>query len=112
MLVPNTTTQEHGVLAMMTMPRCAPKTRDSTRRRCTAGTVKDTSTNGPVFAATPKGDGPRPQDRRGGAYKRGAVHVGAKIENSCPGIVAHASAGLGKALAMRQQPLTYLQTTL
>ena len=28
--------------------------------------VKDTSTNGPVFAATPKGDGPRPQDRRGG----------------------------------------------
>ena len=30
--------------------------------------VKDTSTNGPVFTATPKGDGPRPQDRRGGVY--------------------------------------------
>ena len=28
------------------------------QRRCR----KDTSTNGPIFAATPEGDGPRPQD--------------------------------------------------
>jgi hypothetical protein len=35
--------------------------------------VKDTSTNGPVFAATPKGDGPRPQDWRGGMYARKSV---------------------------------------
>ena len=34
--------------------------------------VKDTSTDGPVFAATPKGDGPRPQDWRGGVRVRGA----------------------------------------
>jgi len=61
MLVPNTNTRA----------RCtgddesAPKTRDSTRlRRCTSRLeVKDTSTNGSVFAATPKGDGPRPQEQ-------------------------------------------------
>ena len=34
--------------------------------------VKDTSTDGPGFAATPKGDGPRPQDWRGGVRVRGA----------------------------------------
>ena len=42
------------------------------RRRCTASSVKDTSTDGPGFAATPKGDGPRPQDWRGGVRVRGA----------------------------------------
>ena len=52
--------------------------------------VEDTSTDGPGFAATPKGDGPRPQDRRGGVRTRGAaVHVGAKIENSCPSSYFH-----------------------
>ena len=34
--------------------------------------VEDTSTDGPVVAATPGGDGPRPQDRRGGVRIRGA----------------------------------------
>ena len=37
--------------------------------------VKDTSTDGPVFAATPKGDGPRPQDWRGGVRVRGAPFI-------------------------------------
>jgi hypothetical protein len=41
----------------------------------------------PEFAATPGGDGPRPQETgaAGCAYKSGAVHVGAKIENACKG---------------------------
>ena len=46
--------------------------------------VKDTSTDGPVFAATPPrvtARGPKTGAARC-AYKRGAVHVGAKIENS------------------------------
>ena len=66
--------------------------------------VKDTSTNGPVFAATPKGDGPRPQDRRGGVRTRGAPFTSAQRSRILAQVVAHASAGLGKALAMRQQP--------
>ena len=39
--------------------------------------VEDTSTDGPGFAATPKGDGPRPQDRRGGVltYLLGLLFV-------------------------------------
>ena len=40
--------------------------------------VKDTSTDWPVFAATPKGDGPRPQDRRGGVRTRGAPFTSAQ----------------------------------
>ena len=40
--------------------------------------VKDTSTDGPVFAATPKGDGPRPQDWRGGVRVRGAPFMSAQ----------------------------------
>jgi hypothetical protein len=40
--------------------------------------VKDTSTDGPVFAATPKGGGPRPQDRRGGVRVRGAPFMSAQ----------------------------------
>ena len=48
--------------------------------------VEDTSTDGPVFAATPEGDGARPQDRRGGVRVRGArrVHVSAMVENILP----------------------------
>ena len=37
--------------------------------------VKDTSTDGPGFAATPKGDGPRPKDWRGGVRVRGAPYL-------------------------------------
>ena len=66
--------------------------------------VKDTSTDGPVFAATPKGDGPRPQDRRGGVRTRGAPFTSAQRSRILAQVVAHTSAGLGKALAMRQQP--------
>ena len=40
--------------------------------------VKDTSTDGPVVAATPKGDGPRPQDWRGGVRVRGAPFMSAQ----------------------------------
>ena len=62
MLVPNTNTQKHGVLAMMKAP-LRPGTRPVSAAQLA---VEDTSTNGPVFAATPKGDGPRPRDWRGG----------------------------------------------
>ena len=41
--------------------------------------VKDTSTDGPGFAATPKGDGPRPQDWRGGVRVRGAPSTSAQL---------------------------------
>ena len=58
MLVPNTPTQEHGVLAMMNAPL-----RPGTRPVGAAQLAVKDSSNGPVFAATPKGDGPRPQDR-------------------------------------------------
>ena len=40
--------------------------------------VKVTSTDGPGFAATPKGDGPRPQDWRGGVRVRGAPSMSAQ----------------------------------
>ena len=40
--------------------------------------VEDTSTNGPEFAATPWGGGPRPQDRRGGVRTRGAPFMSAQ----------------------------------
>ena len=62
---------------------------NSTRRRCTALAVKDTSTNGPVFAATPKGDGPRPQDRRGGVRTRGAPFTSAQRSRILVQVVAH-----------------------
>ena len=67
MLVPNTNTRA----------RCtgddesAPKTRDSTPVGAAQLAVKDTSADGPVFAVTPKGDGPRPQDWRGGVRVKG-----------------------------------------
>ena len=46
--------------------------------RCTASSIKDTPTDGPVFAATPKGDGPRPRDWRGGVRVRGAPFTSAQ----------------------------------
>ena len=85
MLVPNTNTRA----------RCtgddesAPKTRDSTRRRCTAQAVKDTSTDGPVVAATPgvTARGPKTVARRC-ACKRGAVHVVAHRRIAAPAMEA------------------------
>ena len=49
MLVPNTNTIEHGVLAMMKAP-LRPGTRPVGAAQLA---VEDTSTDGPVFAATP-----------------------------------------------------------
>ena len=40
--------------------------------------VEDTSTDGPEFAATPGGGGPRPQDRRGDVRVRGAPFMSAQ----------------------------------
>jgi hypothetical protein len=62
--------------------------------------VEDTSTDGPEFAATPGGWRPAaPRPARRCACKRGAVHVGAMIENSCPSsypsLKAHVVAGIG-----------------
>jgi hypothetical protein len=39
--------------------------------------VEDTSTDGPEFAATPEGDGPRLQDRRGGVRVDTYLLIGA-----------------------------------
>ena len=50
MLVPNTNTREHGVYCD---DESAPKTRDSTRVGAATLAVEDTSTDGPVVAATP-----------------------------------------------------------
>ena len=67
MLVPNTNTRALcTTLAMMKAP-LRPGTRPvGAAQRA----VKDMSTNGAVFAATPKGDGPRPQDWRGRRRRR------------------------------------------
>ena len=57
MLVPNTQYQNTRARCTETTgdDESAPKTRDSTRRRCIAATlaVEDTSTDGPVVAVTP-----------------------------------------------------------
>jgi hypothetical protein len=74
MLVPNTNTQEHGELAMMKAP-LRPGTRPVGAAQLA---VKDTSTDGPGFAATPKGDGPRPQDWCGGVRVGGAPSTSAQ----------------------------------
>ena len=62
MLVPNTNTRAR-VLAMTKAP-LRPGTRPVGAAQLAR--VEDTSTDGPEFAATPEGDGPQPQDRRGG----------------------------------------------
>ena len=71
MLVPNTTHKSTVVLAMMKAP-LRPGTRPVGAAQLA---VKDTSTDGPGFAATPKGDGPRPKDWRGGVRVRGAPYL-------------------------------------
>ena len=99
MLVPNTNTRA----------RCtgddesAPKTRDSTRRRCNARSRRHVNRRA-CSRRHPWGDGPRPQDWRGGVRTKGAPFTSAQRSRILAQVVAHASAGLGKALAMRQQP--------
>ena len=64
---------------------CSPKRRDSTRRRCTAGSKRHVGQRA-CIRRHPQGCRPAtPRPARRCAYKRGAVHVGAKLENSCPG---------------------------
>ena len=79
MLVPNTftNTKEHGVLAN---DESAPKTRDSTCRRCTASSKRHVDRRACIRRHTPpaKGDGPRPQDCLGGVRVRGAPFMSAQ----------------------------------
>ena len=73
MLVPNTNTRA----------RCtgddesAPKTRDSTRRRCKARSRRHVDRRACIRRQRPGDDSPRPQDRRGGVRVRGAPFMSA-----------------------------------
>ena len=84
MLVPNTNTRA----------RCtgddesAPKTRDSTRRRCTASSKRHVDRRA-CSRRHPWGDGPRPQDWRGGVRVRGAPFMSAQSSRILVQVVAH-----------------------
>ena len=75
MLVPNTNTRAHGVLAMMKAP-LRPGTRPVDAAQLA---VEDTSTDGPEFAATPgvAARGPK-TGARGGVRVRGAPFMSAQ----------------------------------
>ena len=66
--------------------------------------VEDTSIDGPEFAATPGVTARGPKTGAAVCVQKGAPFTSAQRSRILAQVVAHASAGLGKALAMRQQP--------
>ena len=80
MLVPETNTR----VRCTGDDESAPKTRDSTRRRCTARSKTRQPTG--LDSPPPRGWRPAaPRPARRSACKRGAVHAGAMTESACPG---------------------------
>jgi hypothetical protein len=73
MLVPNTNTRARSTGD----DESAPKTRDSTRRRCNARSRRHVDRRA-CSRRPPWGDGPRPQDRRGGVRVKGAPFTSAQ----------------------------------